>query len=149
MAVIGSISAVAINIVLSALLLPSLGARGLLLANGIGGLANLAFLTVLLWRLIGGLEWKPFLSSFVRVCLASLVMALALYWIRSLGFVPTVDLWSRLWYLMGLLGIGLAVYVGAARALGVQELTLVVEKLKQKVKRRPVEIADGADTPVA
>ncbi len=135
LAVAASISAVAINIALSATLLPTLGARGLLLANGIAGLFLLTFLTALLWRLIGGFEWRLLLSSLLRIALASLAMVGVLYWINSLGFVPTATLASRTWYLGGLLVIGATVFLGAARALGVEELTITARTLMQKFGR--------------
>ena len=135
LAVAGSSSAVVINIALSATLSPILGARGLLLANGISALFLSTFLTGLFWRLIGGFEWKPLLSSLLRIALASLAMVGVLYWIRSLGFVPAATLASRAWYLGGLLIIGATVYLAAARALGVEELSITFRTLMQKFGR--------------
>ncbi len=135
LAVAGSSTAVVINIALSAALSPILGARGLLLANGISALFLLTFLTGLFWHLIGGFEWKLLLSSLLRIALASLAMVGVLYWISSLGFVPAATLASRAWYLGGLLVIGATVYLAAARALGVEELTITVRTLTQKFGR--------------
>ena len=132
LAVAGSTFAVLINIALSAAWSPTFGARGLLLANGVSGLFLLTFLTGLFWRLIGGFEWKPLLSSLSRIALASLAMAGVLYWILSLGFVPAATLASRAWYLGGLLVIGATVYLATARALRVEELTITVRTLMQK-----------------
>jgi putative peptidoglycan lipid II flippase len=134
-AVVGSICAVGINIALSATWLPTLGARGLLLANGVAGLFMTAFSIVLLWRAIQGFEWKPLVSSLARVTLASLAMVAVLYWIHSLGYVPAATLASRASYLAALLAIAALVYLGAARALGVEELTIVMRTLKQKLAR--------------
>ncbi len=134
-AVVGSIIAVGINIALSATWLPILGARGLLLANGVAGFFMTAFSIVLLWRAIQGFEWKPLVSSLARIALASLAMVGVLYWIHSLGYVPAATLASRASYLAALLAIAAAVYVGSARALGVEELTIVMRTLKQKLAR--------------
>ena len=135
LAVAGSSAAVVINIALSATWSPILGARGLLLANGVSGLFLLTFLTGLFWRLIGGFDWKPLLSSLLRIALASLAMVGVLDWVRSLGFVPTATLASRAWYLGGLLVIGATVYLAAARAFRVEELTITVRTLMQKFGR--------------
>jgi putative peptidoglycan lipid II flippase len=134
-AVVGSVCSVAINIALSATWLPVLGARGLLLANAVAGFFTAAFLTALLWRAIQGFEWKALLSSHARIALASLAMVGVLYWIHSLGYVPAPTLASRASYLAALLAIAALVYLGAARALGVEELTIVMRTLKQKLAR--------------
>ena len=134
-AVAGSSLAVVINIALSATWSPILGARGLLLANGVSGLLFLSFLTWLFRRLIGGFEWKSLLFSLLRIALASLAMVGVLYWILSLGFAPTATLALRARYLGGLLIVGATVYVATARALRVEELTIAVRALMQKFGR--------------
>jgi putative peptidoglycan lipid II flippase len=147
MAVGGSIGAVTINVVLSATWLPTLGARGLLLANGVAGFFSLTFLIVLLVPLVAGFEWKTLLSSLLRVSIAALAMAGALY-ILSLGWVSATTFVSRAWYLAGLLAIGVAVFLGVARALGIEELTIAVRKVKEKFARSattPSESASGPD----
>ncbi len=136
--VLASICAVAINIGLSITWLPILGARGLLLANGVSQFLQTVFLIVLLWRLIQGFEWQPLFSSIVRISLASLVMVGALYWIGSLGFVPSPALASRAWYLAGVLAIAATVFLAVSRALGVEELTIVVRMIVQKFERGAV-----------
>jgi putative peptidoglycan lipid II flippase len=145
MAVRSSFFVVGINIALSAAFLHLLGARGLLLANGIAMFFGTGFLVVLLWRLTEGLDWKPLLSSLFRICLASLAMALALLWIRSLGYVPAETLASRAWYLTGLLAIGAMLYLAVARALGVEELTIVFKTFMQKFTGRTAASAPGSD----
>jgi putative peptidoglycan lipid II flippase len=138
MAVAGSLSAVAINIVLSATWLPSLGARGLLLANGVAELLFMAFEVVLLWRLIGGFDWKPLLSSVLRILLASLAMAGALNWLCSLGLVPAATLVSRALHLAYLLVVGATVFLGVSYVIRVEELSIAGRTLVQKLRRNPV-----------
>ena len=135
-AVVGSIIAIAINIVLSATFLPYLGARGLLLANGVSALFMTAFLATVLWRMIGGFEWRQLLSSFVRVSLASFALVGAVYWIGSLGVTPEPTLASRASYLAGLLGVAAVVFLGVSRALGIEELTMVVRTVLEKLTPR-------------
>ncbi len=133
-----SVAAVTLNIALSIHWLPTLGARGLLLANGVSQSLQTLALIALLWRLIAGFEWKPLLSSIGRISLASLVMVGVLYWIGSLGFVPAATLASRAWYLTGILAIAGTVFLGVSRALGVEELTIVVRTLMQRFARGAV-----------
>jgi putative peptidoglycan lipid II flippase len=141
-----SFCVIAINVALSAALLHVLGARGLLLANGISMLVGTGLLITVLWGLTGGMDWKPLVSSFARISLASLAMAGALWWIRSLHYVPAETLASRAWYLAGLLTLGSIVYLAASRALGVQELTIVFKTLMQKFARNPAAAANDAGT---
>jgi hypothetical protein len=108
----------------------------LLLANGASGLFLLIFLAALFWRLIGGFELKPLLSSFSRIVLASLAMVGVLYWILSAPFAPAATLVSRACYLAGLLAVGAAVYLVAARGLCVEELTITARALMQKFGQR-------------
>jgi putative peptidoglycan lipid II flippase len=148
-AVVGSICAVGINIALSATWLPILGARGLLLANGVAGVFMTAFTFVLLWHAIQGFEWKPLLSSIVRVSLASLLMVAVLHWIVSLGFVPAPALASRASYLAGLLAAGGIVYLAASRALGIKELDLVVQMIARKFARGTAASLESEGAPIA
>jgi putative peptidoglycan lipid II flippase len=147
--VVGSVVAVVLNIALSILWLPSLGARGLLLANGVSQLLQTLFLVFLLWRLIQGFELRPLLSSIARISLASLVMVAALYWLNSLGVVPEPTLASRAWYLAGVLVIGSIVFLAVARALGVEELTIVARMIVQKFERGAVSPPETRGGPIA
>lgn len=137
LAVIGSLTTVAINIVLSAILLPSLGARGLLLANGIAGTFFAAYLISVLWRLAGGFEWKPILYSVVRIALASMAMAAILLLIRALSVTMISHVW-RIWYLACLLLVAGLVYTAASKVLRVEELQIVWRALTKKLSRSVV-----------
>jgi putative peptidoglycan lipid II flippase len=146
-ALVGSVLTVAINVALSATWLPILGARGLLLANGVSELFLVTFQVALLWRLVGGLEWKLLLSSLARILLASLAMAGVIY-ILSLGYVPAATFTSRAWYLTGLIAIGATSFLVAARVLGVEELTIVVNTLMQRFSRAAVAATNNEGAPV-
>lgn len=141
LALASSVLTVVLNIVLSATWLPTLGARGLLLANGVAGFFCATFLLAVLWRLTGGLEWKPLLSAIVRISSASLVMAGTLWWMRSLGFIA-ITFASRVPYLLLLLALAATVYIGVSRILGVEELAIVVRMLVRKLARPAVTSTD-------
>jgi putative peptidoglycan lipid II flippase len=133
--VIGSVAAVAANIALSVAWLPHLGARGLLLANGVSNCFQAVFLIVLLARLIRGFDWQTQFSSIARITLAALAMVVAVHWIDSLGFVPAANLGARAFYLAGNLIIAATVFLAVSRALGVEELTIVTQRLAQRLGR--------------
>jgi putative peptidoglycan lipid II flippase len=135
MAVVGSIASVMINVSLSAILLRSLGAGGLLLANGVGAFCYAIFLTVVLWRLIGGFEWKPLLLSTFRVSLASLTMAIALYVTRSIEVANNLISSNHAMDLGEMLVVGAIFFVGAAHMLRVEELSIAFTVLVKKVTK--------------
>jgi peptidoglycan biosynthesis protein MviN/MurJ (putative lipid II flippase) len=149
MAVVSSTIAVVVNVILSATLLPHLGARGLLLSNGIAGLLLMVFQLMLLWRLIGGFDWKPLLWSFVRIAVASIAMAAVLVWMRSLGIASGSTQLSRSLGLVTLLTLGAIAYAVASRALGLEELAMVVRKIKEKLAPKALTPATSDVAPVA
>jgi putative peptidoglycan lipid II flippase len=142
-----SIVTVAINIALSALWIKTLGASGLLLANGAAGLILIALQIALLRRLIGGFEWLPLVSSFVRVSLAALAMAVTLR-LYSFAYAPQASFAMHALYLAGLLALGGVVYLGVARVLGVEELTIVATTLMKKFSRGAVIPSETAVGPI-
>jgi putative peptidoglycan lipid II flippase len=136
LAVGGSLVTVTINIILSATFLPSLGARGLLLANGVSGFFLTGYLLFVLRRLMGGFDWKPLLSSVMRIALASLVMAACVLALINVHPYQPVTLLSRTAYLSALLLAAAATYIGVALFLRVEELSLAVNGIKRKFSRR-------------
>jgi putative peptidoglycan lipid II flippase len=144
-----SIFAVVLNVVLSVLWLPTLGARGLLLANSLSQWAQAALLFVLVWRLVRGLDWKIVASSAVRVLLCSLAMVAALNFIASLGFHVGPGFIDRAWYLCGQVVIAALVFLGAARLLGVEELGIAVRLILQKFESRVPSPPEHRDAPIA
>lgn len=131
-----SIVAIIVNIALSAYWLPTLGARGLLLANSISQTLQMGMFFVLIWRLLHGLDWKALATSLARISACSLAMLLVLHWIAALGVMPQPTLVSRAWFLFGQLAIGSLVFVAVARLIGVEELSIAARTILQKFERR-------------
>ena len=144
-----SVAAVILNVVLCVALLPSLGARGLLLAASISQWVQAALLFALVFRLVNGLDWKAILNSVLRITLCAIAMVSALYWIASLGVHVDQSFASRAWYLAGQLAIAALVFIGAARVLGVEELGLAVRALLQKFERRLLSPPESGEAPIA
>jgi putative peptidoglycan lipid II flippase len=147
--VVISVFAVVLNVVLSVVWLPTLGARGLLLANGISQWMQAALLFVLVFRLVRGLDWKAIAASALRIVLCSVVMVSTLHWIAALGVHPDPSLVSRASFLLGELAIGTLVFIGAARLLGVEELGTALKLIVQKFERGVPSPSDSSEAPIA
>ena len=134
---------------LSVTWLPTLGARGLLLANSVSQWTQAAFLFVLIWRLTNGLDWKTILGSAARIVICSLAMVLALQWIASLGVVVGSSFLSRASFLLGQLFIATLVFLGTARLVGVEELGIAVRLILQKFESRVPSPPENREVPIA
>jgi putative peptidoglycan lipid II flippase len=114
------VGAMALNALLSILLIRPLQHSGLALANTLATWLEMVLLAWLLARRLGGLEWPQLTATILRACLATLVMALPLAWAagRWSGSSPV---------LVGVAGlVGAAVlYLGAAAILRMPEIQLI------------------------
>lgn len=144
-----SVIAVLVNVVLSMLWLPSLGARGLLLANSISQMLQAVLLLLLVARLVRGIDWRSLNFSVGRVALASVAMYAALHWIAALGVIPQASLASRGWFLFGQIAIGGAVFLAAARILGVEELDIAWNTILTKFRQNLISPPENRDAPIA
>lgn len=144
-----SVFTVLVNVVLSIYWLPTLGARGLLLANSLSQIVQAILLVVLVQKLVPGIDWYEFVISMTKIAVSSAFMFGALYWIGALGVHPEVSLASRGWYLFGQIAIGLLVFIAAARMLDVQELTLAWKTIVAKFERHIISPPENRDAPIA
>jgi putative peptidoglycan lipid II flippase len=140
---------VLLNVVLSLLWLPTLGARGLLLANSLSQTLQAVLLLWLVARLVHGINWGALANSIVKIALASLAMLAALQWIAALGVHPEPTLASRAWLLFGEIAIGGAVFIAAARALGIEELDLAWKTIVAKFEKNIIAPSENRDAPIA
>ena len=137
------------NVVLSIVWLPTLGARGLLLANSLTGLFETLMLAVVVWFLVHGYDAKAILRSLLGTLVASSVMVGALRFIAGLIAIPPQTFAQRAWLLCGELVIGALVFVAVARLLRVEELDLVVRLIVQKFDRHLPSAPENRDVPIA
>lgn len=144
-----SVVTVLVNIVLSLLWLPSLGARGLLLANSLSQSLQMILLLALLWRLVKGFDLKTLVISVVKIGLSALVMVGTLHWIHALNATPDASLPARAWYLFGQLSISGLVFVAAARILRVEEIDIVWTLLLEKFERNLPSAPENREVPIA
>ncbi len=144
-----SVFAVLINVVLSLIWLPSLGARGLLLANSVSQSIQAILLFWLAWRLVGGLQLRKLANSSMRIIGASVVMMMALHWIGALGVHTDLSFASRAWYLVGQVAIGGMVFLGAAFLFRVEELQLAARFILEKFERNVLAPPENRSAPIA
>lgn len=143
-----SVLTVVVNVALSVLWLPWLGARGLLLANGVSEVLGTALLAIVVWRMLHGFNALAILRSLGGTAIATAVMAGALWFIGSLIVARPGTLEGRAWLLFWELAIGALVFVAVARLLRVEELDLAVRLILQKFERNLPSAPENRDVPV-
>ena len=144
-----SMISVAANMLLSLLWLPTLGARGLLLANSVSQMMQAVLLLALVARLVQSFDWWALGRSALRVTIASVAMSGALLWIHSLAVQPETSLMWRASFLFGQLAIGGAVFIAMARILRLEELDLAWNAIMTKFERNLPSAPDNRDVPIA
>ncbi|HXM07638.1 MAG TPA: lipid II flippase MurJ, partial [Candidatus Acidoferrum sp.] len=144
-----SVGSVIVNVMLSLIWLPTLGARGLLLANSISQTMQAVLLLMVVARLVSGIDWGALVGSMVKIGISAFAMFMALSWINALGVTPEATLASRAWFLFGQIAIGGAIFIAAARMLGVEELELARRTIVAKFERNLVSPPDNREAPIA
>ena len=143
-----SVITVLVNVLLSMLWLPSLGARGLLLANSLSQTLQAVLLLGVVARLVSGIDWGELFTAGIKVLVASLAMFAALHWIDALGVHTEPNLSSRAWFLFGQIGIGGAVFIAVSRAIGVEEVDLAWRTIMAKFERNLASPSENRDVPI-
>jgi putative peptidoglycan lipid II flippase len=131
--VIGVISELA-SIIAALMLMKPLGVAGLALAFSIGSILNFTILTFVLRNTIGKIDGEKIFSSFLRIVLAAIPMALA---IQSIKY-PLAKIFDQT-YFWGILGqglvasmVGLAIYLLICYLLKVPELMQIKNSLARR-----------------
>jgi putative peptidoglycan lipid II flippase len=147
--VAASVLAVAINIILSILWLPTLGAKGLLLANGVSQWVQTAWLLILVRRLAVGLEWRRLLGSAARVTVASTMMAATVVAARASLGPPADDFPARLLNLSLLLVTAAVAFLVSAKLLHLDEVRILWTLMKKRVGGPALAArAESAEVPI-
>jgi len=131
--VIGVISEL-ISIISALILMKPLGVAGLALAFSIGSIINFIILTIALRNNLKSIDGEKILSSFFRIILAAIPMALAIQFAKY----PLAKIFDQS-YFVGILGqgavasiIGLAIYLLICYLLKVPELMQLKESLARR-----------------
>ncbi len=143
-----SILTVVLNVALSITWLPTLGARGLLLANSVSQTVQMIALLLLVACFVAEIDWGALLGSMVKIASCALVMVAVLYWVSSLGVAPQTSLAERVWFLFGQIAIGGLVFIALARMLDVEELSLAWRAIMAKFERNIIAPPENRDAPI-
>jgi putative peptidoglycan lipid II flippase len=135
-----AIGTVALNIVLSLVWLPSLGARGLLLANAVSQTLQAIALGIVVWRVLNGFDLRGIGLSLAKVGACSAVMALALAAVERFGGTASPTLISRGTQLAEHVLLGGALFLVLARLVDSEELHLAIDLLLRRKTRELIPL---------
>ena len=144
-----SVFTVLVNVVLSVVWLPTLGARGLLLANSLSQTLQAVMLLLLIRRLVHHIDWRALAISAAKIGISSAAMVGTLHWIAALGVHPEPALVSRAWFLFGQIAIGGFTFLACALLLGVEELRIAAALIMQKFERNLPSPPENSGAPIA
>jgi putative peptidoglycan lipid II flippase len=136
--VAASVVTVALNVVLSIVWLPTLGARGLLLANTVSQTLQTIALAVIAWRLVGGFDALAVGRSFLKILGCSAIMVAALLVVQSFEPPAVPGELPRIVSLCEHLAFGAAVFLGLARLFDSAEVHLAIGLIIRR--QRPPEL---------
>jgi putative peptidoglycan lipid II flippase len=132
--VVGALS-VAVNAVLSVTLVRALGVRGLALGTALSSIFNAAVLLWLLRRRMGSIDGRRLAVATGKVAAAAAVMAVAA-WAGERGMelaLPGHSTLAKLAHVAAGIGLGLAVFAAAARALRIVEFEEAVAAVRARL----------------
>jgi putative peptidoglycan lipid II flippase len=130
-----SLCTIAANIVLSLILVRSLGYRGLALGTSLAALANGGLLMLMLRRRLDGIGGRGLAVAFAKILAASLVMAVVV-WVVQRGAeaaVPSDSLTAQSLRLAVEIGAGLGALAAAAKLLAIAEFREAVALVRERV----------------
>lgn len=143
-----SVFSVVANVALSLYWLPGLGARGLLLANSVSQSLQALLLLALVWRVIGGLQWRPILRCVTGVSASSSIMVFGLRWVQLLEPAGGTPL-AQTEFLAGQMIIAALIFIGMLRLTGNEELSLAWTLIMEKFRRALPSAPENKETPIA
>ncbi len=132
-----SVCTVVLNVVLSIVWLPWLGARGLLLANAVSQTTQTIALLFVAWRALGGFNLRGVFVSLCKVGGCAIVMAVALGAVQVTRNPPAPNGIARWTNLGEHLLFGAFVFLLLARLVDSEELHLAIDLL---LRRRPRDL---------
>jgi putative peptidoglycan lipid II flippase len=135
-----SVATVVVNVLLSIVWLPSLGARGLLLANAVSQSLQTAALAMVVWRLLGGFDLRGILLSFFKVLCCSAAMGVALAVVQIYRVPPDPTFIARATNLVEHLLFGGFLFLALARIVDSEELDLAIDVLFRRKARELVPL---------
>jgi putative peptidoglycan lipid II flippase len=135
-----AVATVVVNVLLSIYWLPSLGARGLLLANAVSQTLQTLALGSIVWRLLGGFDVRGILVSAFKVLACSAAMGVALAVVQIYRVPPDVTFIARATNLVEHLLFGGFLFLALARIVDSEELDLAIDILFRRKARELVPL---------
>lgn len=131
-----SVVSMATNLVLSLVLVRTMGFGGLALATSLAALVNAALCVVLLRSHLDGLAGRSLALTFVKTLVASAAMTLAVMGVnRSLSAAAPGGLIVQMLHLVAAIVAGLLVLALAARALHIGEFMALASDARRRVRK--------------
>jgi putative peptidoglycan lipid II flippase len=136
-----SVMTVGLNLTLNLILIRAMGYRGLALGTAVAAMFNA---TALLWLLrgrLGGIDGHRIATAFAKILTASALMgvaawgtdyALGMVWPSGVLIRAHVDVWLCL-RLVASIAAGIAVLIGSARVLRIEELDAAMSRVLRRV----------------
>jgi len=136
-----SMASVLVNVMLNLALVRVLGYRGLALGTSITALLNASAQLWLLRRRLSGIDGRTIAASFVRVLLASLVMAVMAWGADRmlLQWLPGDTLPMQALRLALVIALSVGALAAAAAALGIPELAEAIAMVRRRFRRQSGE----------
>jgi putative peptidoglycan lipid II flippase len=129
---------VTVNIILNFALVRLMGYRGLALGTALAATLNASLLLVLLRNRLGGIDARRVGTTFVKVALASAIMAvgaaLAEHWLRTA--LPGGSILVRAVRVSSAIGAGLVILAAGARLLRIEEFDEALRRVRARLFRR-------------
>jgi putative peptidoglycan lipid II flippase len=138
--IIIAVGTVVVNVLLSIYWLPSLGARGLLLANAVSQTLQTLALGVIVWRLLGGFDVRGILISGFKVIACSAAMGVALAVVQIYRAPPDPTFIARATNLVEHLLFGGFLFLALARIVDSEELDLAIDIVLRRKARELVPL---------
>jgi putative peptidoglycan lipid II flippase len=135
-----SVITVIVNVLLSILWLPSLGARGLLLANAVSQSLQTFALAVVVWKIVQGFDVRGILLSALKILLCSVAMGIGLAVVQIYRVPPEPSFLARATNLVEHLLFGGFLFLILARIVDSEELDLAINVLFRRNARELVPL---------
>jgi putative peptidoglycan lipid II flippase len=131
-----SLGSIAVNYLMNSLLVGRFGHVGLAFSTSIVALVNFLLLAVLIRRRLGTVGGRRLASTVLRICAASLPMALAAWFtIELVTALPLRGIVLELIQVVGGIGLAALIFYLSCRLLGVQEVNEAVHAIAGRFSR--------------
>jgi putative peptidoglycan lipid II flippase len=142
-----SVISIVVNLLLNLWLFELMGFRGLALGTAIAATVNALLLLVLLARRIGGIDAARIVTAFLKICIASAIMGVAVWAVDSwlAARLPETLLLrgtagiavARSVRVFGAIGVGLGVLALSAHLLQIEEFRAAMQRVVRRLRPAP------------